>query len=139
MTTDLRVVVDTNVIISQLILPRSTPAKAVRAALRLGKVLSSDAQLRELFDVVMRPKFERYVATGARLEELRRFATLIEPVHIGRHIRCCRDPNDDILLEIAINGGATHLVSGDADLFDLGSFEDVPIVTPAAFLRVIRQ
>ncbi|MBV8410946.1 MAG: hypothetical protein JOY64_25190 [Alphaproteobacteria bacterium] len=69
MTTDLRIVVDTNVIVSQLILPKSTPAQAMRAALRLGKVLTAQAQLRELFDVAMRPKFGAYVSAEIRLEE----------------------------------------------------------------------
>jgi putative PIN family toxin of toxin-antitoxin system len=138
MTTDLRIVVDTNVFVSQLILPRSKPSEAVRAALRLGKLLTSEDQLRELFDVVMRPKFEPYVSAEVRLEEVRRLATLIEPVRIVRRVRVCRDPKDDMLLEIAINGGASHIVTGDTDLLDLKAFDGVPILKPADFLMRMR-
>jgi len=82
----------------------------------------------------MRSKFDAYVPADVLLEELRRVAGLAEPVRIVRRIRLCRDPKDDMLLEIAANGRASHLVTGDADLLRLDPFEDVRIVTPAAFL-----
>jgi len=138
MTPELRVVIDTNVLISQLLLPQSKPSEAVRAALRLGKLLTSTDHLRELFGVAMRSKFDAYVPADNRLEELRRLAGLAEPVRIVRRIRLCRDPKDDMLLEIAANGRASHLVTGDADLLQLDPFEDVRIVTPSAFLLLIR-
>lgn len=45
------------------------------------------------------------------------------------------DPDDDMFIECAIAGGASFLVSGDTHLLELGSFEDVAIVTPAKFLE----
>src|SRR5262249_35681949 len=92
MTLDLRVVVDTNVFASQLILPRSKPSEAMRVVLRLGKLLTSEQQLRELFDVVLRPKFEPYVSAEVRLQEVRRLATLVEPVQIVRRVRYAAIP-----------------------------------------------
>jgi putative PIN family toxin of toxin-antitoxin system len=139
MTTELRVVLDTNVIVSQLLLPRSVPAAAVRLALRHGIVLSSAAHMRELFEVAARPKFNAYISMERRLEEVRRLAGLIEPVQIVRRVKACRDPKDDILLEIAVNGRASHIVTGDTDLLVLGPFEGISIVDPAAFLRSISQ
>jgi len=114
MTTDLRIVVDTNVFVSQLILPRSKPSEAVRAA------------------------FDPYVSAEVRLEEVRRLATLVEPVRIWRRVRICRDPKDGMLLEIAVNGTASHVVTGDADLLDLKAFEGVPIMKPGDFLLQMR-
>jgi uncharacterized protein len=139
MTTELRVVLDTNVIVSQLLLPRSVPAAAVRFALRHGTVLSSEPHMRELFEVVARPKFDAYIPMERRLEEVRRLAGLIQPVQIVRRIKVCRDPKDDVLLEIAANGRASHIVTGDADLLVLGPFEGISIATPADFLRTIPQ
>jgi len=134
MTTEFRVVVDTNVLISQLLRPQSKPSEAVRVALRLGVLLTSVEHLKEFFDVVMRRKFDAYVDRDTRLEQVRRLAELTEPVRIARRVRLCRDPKDDMLLEIAVNGRASHLVTGDLDLLQLDPFEGVRIVTPSAFL-----
>jgi putative PIN family toxin of toxin-antitoxin system len=136
MTAELRVVVDTNVLISQLLRPQSQPSEAVRLVLRKGVLLTSAEHLRELFDVVMRPKFDAYVAADVRLVQIRRLAALAEPVPIVRRVRLCRDAKDDMLLEIAANGGASHLVNGDSDLLGLDPFEGVRIVTPSDFLRL---
>ena len=42
----------------------------------------------------------------------------------------CRDPKDDKFLELALNGKATHIVSGDEDLLVLHPFRGIPILTP---------
>ena len=41
-------------------------------------------------------------------------------------------------LELAVNGGADLIISGDGDLLAIGSVHDIPIVTPAAFARVVQ-
>ncbi len=48
----------------------------------------------------------------------------------------CRDPNDDAVLETAVNAGAQLLVTGDKDLLALKSFKGIAIVTPAEYLSV---
>jgi predicted nucleic acid-binding protein len=52
-------------------------------------------------------------------------------------IQACRDPDDDRLLELAVDGRATHLVTGDADLLALHPFRGIPILTPADFLAAV--
>ena len=47
----------------------------------------------------------------------------------------CRDPEDDHILELAVNGNATYIVTGDADLLVLNPFRGVKILTPAEFLQ----
>ncbi len=47
----------------------------------------------------------------------------------------CRDPKDDKFLELAANGRADVIISGDADLLVLNPFRDIPILAPAAFGR----
>jgi predicted nucleic acid-binding protein len=47
------------------------------------------------------------------------------------------DSSDNRYLECAVEGNATHLVSGDRDLLELGHFEGIAIVTPQAFLDVL--
>jgi predicted nucleic acid-binding protein len=47
------------------------------------------------------------------------------------------DPDDNIVLEAALTVGADYVVSGDSHLLDLGTFQDVPILTPDDFLERI--
>jgi predicted nucleic acid-binding protein len=54
---------------------------------------------------------------------------IIRPVH------ACRDPNDDKFLEVAINGSADFILSGDSDLLALHPFHDIPIFSPSQFLK----
>jgi predicted nucleic acid-binding protein len=56
-------------------------------------------------------------------------------VTIVERIAVCRDPTDDKFLELAVNGLADYIVSGDADLLSINPFREIPIVTPATFVR----
>jgi putative PIN family toxin of toxin-antitoxin system len=67
-------------------------------------------------------------------EWLREVLAAAELVPITERIAACRDPKDDKFLELAVNGKAEVIVSGDGDLLDLNPFRGIPIVTPATFL-----
>jgi hypothetical protein len=56
-----------------------------------------------------------------------------ELLTITERIAACRDPTDDKFLELAVNGHADLIVSGDGDLLALNPFQQIPVVTPAAF------
>jgi predicted nucleic acid-binding protein len=62
-------------------------------------------------------------------------AALFDTVRV---VRVCRDPNDDKFLEVAVNGRADTLITGDTDLLVLDPFERIPIITPAGYLSKIR-
>jgi predicted nucleic acid-binding protein len=55
-------------------------------------------------------------------------------VEITEMIEACRDPKDNKVLEVAVNGQATCIVTGDEDLRILHPFRGIPILTPAEFL-----
>ncbi|MBL8133918.1 MAG: putative toxin-antitoxin system toxin component, PIN family [Anaerolineae bacterium] len=57
-----------------------------------------------------------------------------EFITISSSVRICRDPKDDKFLELAVNGMADYLISGDDDLLDLNPFEGISIVSPREFL-----
>lgn len=61
----------------------------------------------------------------------------MQTVKIEENIRICRDPKDDKFLEVAVNGTATYIISGDNDLLVLHPFRAIPIVTPRTFLDTI--
>jgi uncharacterized protein len=129
-----RVVIDTNVFISGLLSSTSTPAKVVDRAIDQDQLLASSATLRELMTKLLSPKFDRYVSRERRDALLERLAPHVELVEIVQRIQASRDPKDDKFLEVAINGGAQVVVSGDSDLLTLHPFRGIAIVTPAAYL-----
>jgi len=132
----LRCVFDTNALVSALLLPDSKPRQALDLALREGKVLLSFAVLAELYEVLSRKKFRRYVDE----EDIRTFvATLTREaqwISVDVRIAVCRDSKDDKFLELAVGGHATHIITGDSDLLALNPFQDIQILTPKAFLEL---
>jgi uncharacterized protein len=134
MRNPVRLVVDTNVLVSYLLTPDSTPRKAVDRILDYEELLFSEQTLRELSEVLARPKFHHLIAQADRdefVELVSRVGTWIE---IRETIRACRDPRDDKFLELAINGEADGVLTGDADLLALDPFRGIAIMTPAAWL-----
>jgi putative PIN family toxin of toxin-antitoxin system len=129
-----RVVVDNNALVSRLLIPESVPGRAVRKAVDEAQLLVSEATLEELADVLARPKFDPYVSIADRQEFLRLLGRVVELVPITFTVRACRDPKDDKFLDLAINGRADLIVTGDKDLLELNPFRGIPIVTPAEYL-----
>ena len=60
---------------------------------------------------------------------------MAELVTITERVAVCRDPTDDKFLELAINGRADMIVTGDLDLLVLDRFRGIPIVTPRDFVH----
>ncbi len=58
---------------------------------------------------------------------------------ITERIVACRDPHDDKFLELAVNGHADLIVSGDRDLLALNPFREILIVTPAIFVQGVAR
>lgn len=135
MRTRQRVVVDTNVLVSRLLLADSIPARAVRETRRKGTLLVSDATMEELADVLARPRFDRYVSVEDRKQFLRLLARVAEFVPIVYRVRECRDPKDDMFLEVALNGRADLILTGDRDLLALHPWRNIEILTPKDYLE----
>ena len=136
MTEQPRWVLDTNTLISRLLAPRGTAARAVDQALLSGSVLVSDATLTELVEVLGRSKFDRYLTPLQRREFLGLLSTVTRKVHITRQFQMCRDPRDDKFIDLALNGQARAIVTGDQDLLVLHPLHGVAVLTPAQFLAL---
>lgn len=121
-----RVVVDTNVWVSAAIEPAG-PSGAVASAFALGRfhLLLSEPLLAELSDVLRRPRLIRcHRRPSAEIDQLLAdLCARCEWVSVSGQRGLCRDPNDDVVMETALNGAADILVTGDADF--LGSSETV--------------
>lgn len=134
-----RCVFDTNVLVSALLFDQSTPAQAFFAALHTGEIIMSADVIAELNDVLGREKFNRYVTEEERERFVRSLLGETELIEIEQKIQACRDPKDDKFLELAVNGGADCIVSGDEDLLVLDPFRGIPILTPDKFLDTLSE
>jgi putative PIN family toxin of toxin-antitoxin system len=96
--------------------------------------LFSEATFQELQTVLNRSKFDRYVSLQVRSEFIFRLRLASELVEIIERVDLCRDKKDNKFLEVAINGKADYLITGDNDLLVLRPFQDVKIMTFNEFL-----
>jgi putative PIN family toxin of toxin-antitoxin system len=130
----MRIVVDTNVFVSAALKDRSLPALAVHLATQHGVLLKSTATERQLFDVLARPYFASLISPAAH-DWFKKLMVAAESIGIITRFAVCRDPTDDKFLELAVNGHADLIVSGDNDLLVLNPFQRIPIVSPATFVQ----
>ncbi|MGA9864875.1 MAG: putative toxin-antitoxin system toxin component, PIN family [Acetobacteraceae bacterium] len=130
----MRLVVDTNVFVSAAIKETSWPALVVRWLDRFTGLLKTEATEQEIMEVLRRPRIAEDVAP-IFADRLGRIFAAAELVKITEKITGCRDPKDDKFLELAVNGRADVIVSGDADLLVLNAFRRISIITPAIFGR----
>jgi uncharacterized protein len=130
----MRVVLDTNVLVSAALKQKSMPGMTALIVERRGGLLKSLATEQQLFEVIARPYFDALIDPDTRAW-LTKLMAAAEVVTITERIVACRDPTDDKFLELAVHGHADLIVSGDADLLALNPFRDIPIVTPAMFVQ----
>ena len=130
----MRIVVDTNVLVSFLISHESVPGRAVTKIIENHMPLISAETLRELLGVLARPRLQRYVQASRVVRSVGRFTRVAETVLVTSRIDVCRDADDNRMLELAIDGQAHLLVTGDDDLLALGNFRGIEIMTPRRFL-----
>ena len=130
----MRVVVDTNVWISRLLLADSVSARTVDKALAQFEVVVSESSVEELADVLSREKFDRYVSLQDREEFLRRLLQVTTMVPVLSEITDCRDPKDNRFLALALDSESDCIVSGDNHLLAMNPWRRIEIVSPGAFL-----
>ncbi len=131
-----RVVVDTNVLVSALI-GRGKPRRLVLKLLEKHSMVLSRPMLAELADVLSREKFRE-----VRSSQVDKFlAGLVHKSMIvtmrPRFKVVAADPNDDIVLNTAYSGKADYIVTGDKHLLALKEFKGVEIVKVIQMLEII--
>jgi putative PIN family toxin of toxin-antitoxin system len=115
----MRVVVDTNVWVSAVLTPGGPPG-LVRRALHDARfsLIISEPLLEEVAEVLARPRIvSKYGVTADHiLDLLGLMRERGELVDVAGAVHLCRDPDDDLVVETALNGRADTLVSRDDDL-----------------------
>jgi uncharacterized protein len=129
-------VLDTNTLISAFILSRfSTAAQAYYKIKLLGEIVVSEDVFNEFANVLIRPKFDRYLSLKHRLAVIHDLKSIVKLIDVTTTITACRDPKDNKFLELAIEAGAACIITGDKDLLVLNPFQQIPVLTPAEFLE----
>lgn len=131
----MRVIIDTNIFISAALKEKSVPALAVYLIEQRCVLLKSTTTEQELLQVMARPKIARLISPQF-VEWVTKLLAKAELVTIVERITSCRDAKDNKFLELAVNGKADIIVTGDQDLLTLNPFQDIAIVQPATFIRI---
>jgi len=137
----MRAVLDTNVIVSAVLSPGNPPDSILRASRRGAfDLVTSAPLLRELSEVLGRPPIAERLGWTAEerasfIAALAGFAVIVAPQKSLQVVKA--DPADNRVLEAAAAGSADYAVSGDHHLLELGSYEGIPIVTPARFAAIL--
>jgi len=128
-----RVAADTNVLVSAVI-GSGKPREFLRRCVAREWILVSSPPLLEGFaEVLRRPKLG--LTEGEVLRALGALVATVEVVEPKRAVRVVvDDPDDDRVLEAALEGRASFIVSGDRHLLRLRHFEGIRIVTVAELL-----
>jgi uncharacterized protein len=131
-----RVVVDTNVLVSA-ILNRGKARTLVLELMGTHTIISSIQMLAEFAEVMTRNKF--HSIQKSRIETFKllmiRRSTLVEPATIEGVIK--EDPDDDAVLGVAHAGHAEYIVTGDPHLLALSEFKGAKIVRVSQLLQII--
>ncbi len=128
-------VIDTNTLISAFLFKLSNPRKAFDKAIDIGKISASRETFKEFSEVLLRPKFDKYISTEGRLIVLQEFRGLTIFNEVSEIITDCRDPKDNKFLELAISSNASCIITGDKDLLVLHPFRDIPILNATDFIN----
>ncbi len=117
-----------------ILFPRAIPAKAVATVFTKTDFLISTPLLDERSQVLQRTKFDPIVTLDRRKLFLSRISEYLVAVDPAVQVSDCRNPKDNMLLELALSGAADLIVSGDSDLLTLHPWRGVAILRPADFL-----
>ena len=132
-------VIDTNVLVSAVLFKNSKARQALNKAQNIGKVLMSSSLFLEVEDVLFRPKFDEYVTQFERRFFLSNFLKTVKFVEVREIINICRDPKDNKILALAVDGKVESIITGDQDLLILNVFENVKIMTIQEFIDLDKE
>jgi putative PIN family toxin of toxin-antitoxin system len=140
----LRVVIDTNVIVSGILSHKGAPVEVLNAwRERRFLLLSSSAIVAEVRTVLQYPRiYKKYHPSDDDIEQaitlLEQDALLVAgDANVAGSVP--DDPKDEMFLACALDGQADVVVSGDHYLLDLGVFREIPIITARQFLAQLKQ
>ncbi len=135
----MRVVIDTNLWISYLLRPDNPLSDRLDRITAEHKLLYSYDTLKELAEVLTRPKFARYIDRDDVHAFIKELEITGESVTVDIEVDICRDPKDNHVLALAVCGRADCILTGDKDLLTLIDYQAIPIIRISAFDAFVDQ
>jgi putative PIN family toxin of toxin-antitoxin system len=97
-------------------------------------VILSQELVDEFIEVTQRNKVKKYFDLDDVEDLLLKIKSRALIVKVNSKIAACRDPKDDFLLSLAVDGKTTHLITGDKDLLVLKKYRKTKILTATEYL-----
>ena len=129
-----RIIIDTNHWISFLITKNFTRLDEIIFSKKCVLIFSQEL-LEEFLTVAKRPKFRRFFSSSDIEEILETIQEYAEFIEVTSKTEVCKDPKDNFLLSLSMDGNADFLLTGDNDLLILTKFRKTSIVTISDFLN----
>lgn len=130
-----RVIIDTNLWISFLLTKDLSKFDSIITEQKLTLLFSQEL-IDELVEVTQRPKFRKYFPLDEVEELLFKIRSRAIFIKVTSIVSDCRDPKDNFLLSLALDGKATHLITGDKDLLVLENYKKIKILTITQYLTI---
>ncbi len=134
----LKLIIDTNLWISFIISKKLNLLDPFLISEK-AKLLFSKELIAEIQQTVKKPKLRKYFKENAFEEMLSIFEPFIDLIEVECIITICRDVKDNFLLELAKDGKADYLLTGDKDLLELKKFGKTKIETVATFIDQMKN
>ena len=137
----IRAVVDTNTLVSGLLVPGGIPARILLAAYASTFLcFASDAIISEVLKTLARPRIQRkYQLDPGTIARITSFLAS-DPVRVPLTVTLqgvASHPEDDVILATALSARADYLVTGDRQLQTLDAYRGVQIVSPREFVNIL--
>ncbi len=133
----MRIILDTNLWVSFLITGDYDKFDKLLFEERC-QLLFSEELLREFVEVARRPKLRKYFNMADLTDLLEVIEDYSEMVVVKTPIDLCRDPKDNFILSLGIDGKADYLLTGDKDLLVLDRVGKLRICTITDFLSSVK-
>ncbi|MBN4056117.1 putative toxin-antitoxin system toxin component, PIN family [Rhodothermus sp. AH-315-K08] len=130
-----RFVVDTNVLISSVIVDGGKAQQSLLKAADNGHYLISMETFAELREVLYRKRFNRFINNRGREQFLQDYLAKCVIVPVTDDLKACSDPKDDMFVDLAVSGKADFVITGNLKDFPRSPFKGVQIMSPAGFLE----
>jgi len=128
-----RVIIDTNLWLSFLLTKDLSKFDSIIANSEITLIFSQEL-IDEIVEVTQRVKFRKYFKLDDVESLLLKFKARAIYINVASEVLACRDPKDNFLLALSVDGNATHLLTGDKDLLILKKFGKTRILTVTEYM-----
>jgi len=125
------------VLISSILIEGSIADLALTKAEKFHEIVCSEKVYNEISIILHLAKFDKYVSTNRRNKFLQSFKIKANFVTVDQTIEICRDPKDNMFLELAVSAKADYIITGDKDLLELNPFKGIRIISPKEYVEKI--